>query len=1144
MRSYLLVTLSAIVLGGLFIVVWTMQPASKSAMREESLGAPPALHREQGYGPIKSGDIVWIKQYDRAGQLSSRFSGDEYLPQPDGTVKVTHPRAEFFLANHQRLQIDGLDGNVVMKDVPRLTLGGPSTAAPPAPPSRGRLNDVTVRLMDDATHEELLTMTTNNVVFDNETFRVSTEGYTDAQHHLIQDDQVPVHVRGRLIMEGRGLIVRWDDKDGRLDLLQIAHGDWMEIADPSGLSLSGAKASSPAAPTARARGPLPEMLADASNDAEINILTHHPPVSRTDDASAHSSRAHTAPIYHATFFNDVMINQPDPECKLSLVCMPWYWADQVHISHADQMDVDFLMKQSSPAPATQPAPVVASATARSTQAAAPATQAATSSASPSPAAAPQKEPPIFIHWSGPLRITPAQSPPPVSLQQGESAVVLVGQPVRLHRIESKGQGAENVQSAKVTYATAGQKVWFDKSPVCPQIKIDKIPAPSAKEQNPTHLVSTGQVEYSRVDSKAVLTGPGKADVPLEPDPKTPHPVLNAAWQRQAEFDFTETAGKQSSVKFGHFEGNVDIIHPKLALQSQSLDLLFDPPSKSIEANPTTRPASSQPNLRQLIASTGVHCRVEGNDGKKQNIDGDRLVLDTEKSSDGKLYARHINADGHVHTWGDDDLKAENLDVLLNPAKKKETVASMTKTNDNDAAQVELDKMVARGDVIATSKDGSIATGDKLVVTNVNGQQQTVLTGGIDSSVWPLTSGPYATITDVKGNIVHGHEIQYNSVDGKAHIVGPGTLHAIQQASTTQPAQPMDVAWANEAIFNGEANKIDVDGAVVSHSMDKNGFVSVATGQHMHIDLRAKPATQPAAEAVALQDDVPGPTTAPVVAGGNVKMDPFKGKEVSAVTITTAAKLTRTLYDSSNSIVQQFELEGPTIIMNEFGPDGTPGRTITVPAAGKMLARDHRPRAAQPQSSTANDDAGSARGATAFQWQNRLLYIEQAHRADITGRVVIIHQDDEPSSPPVRMDSEHVIAFFQDAPKRSGAEKKAGEDAPQMQLQYLRSMGNPVVVTRELTRVTGQEVDFDPKRRLLIATGTQQNPVTFTDGTASGGVAERVEWETDTWRIRAHNAIFDDRPTGSGVQSASAKKQQQQPQQLPLSPTSTLNGNKR
>jgi hypothetical protein len=1101
MRSYILVIFSAMLLGGLFVFVWMLQPATKTSAKEQSQVVPPAVHHEEGYGPIKPGELAWIKQYDRRGQLASRFAADQYLPQPDGTFRVTSPRAEFFLANHQRLQIQGIDGNVVMKDVPNLNVGGPAVGGPPAPPSRGRLNQVTVTLIDESKDVQLLKMTTNNVVFDNEAFRVFTEGYTDEHKKQIGDDEVPVHVTGNIKMEGRGLTIRWNDTGGRLELLEIAHGDWLEITDPSGFSPGGAK-TSPIASSARRHRPLPEMLADAASDAGMQILTHHPPTSKPqENADSHAPRVTISPIYQASFFDNVRITQADAEGK----------ADQIRIDQVDRMDVDFLMKQSTGGATTQAAPAAPAATGPAPVATEPAAAAPAQAAQPTP-----KQPPIFIHWTGKLRITPTEAPPAVPLQPGDSLVVLIGQPVNVHRAESKGQGTEDVQCATVWYATAGERVWLKKSEACPQIHVVKSPPAGAKDQRPTLLDSRGMVQYSRIDSRAVLSGPGKASVPLEPDPRTAHPQLDAAWVRQAVFEFTpETAGGQSSVKFGRLEGAVDIRHPKLALESESLDLLFEPDTRPIEANATTRPSSSQPNLRQMIATTAVYCQVEGGDGKKQNIRSDRLVLDTDKA-DGKLYARHINATGRVHAYGEDDLKAGTVDLLLNPARKKAAVASKGK-NDDETAQVELEKMVAHDNVIAHSKDGSTATGDDLVVTGGNGRQHTV-----------LTSRTNAIVTDVKGNVVRGREIQFDSADGRAHVIGPGTMHAIQQASTTQPAQPVDVKWANEAVFDGAANHVDVDGSVVATSTDKKGFIDVATGRHMHIDLRAKPTTQPVSEAAlasAGEDATALPAPAP--RDGNLKMDPFKGKEVSAMTIQDDAKLTSTLRDSEGNILQQFELEGPRIIVNEFGPAGTAARTIEVPAAGKMLARDHRPKA-QQQQPAAGDDASGARGATAFEWKNQLLYREAEHRADMTGQVVVVHQDDEPDAPVVRMTCDRVTSWFEPAPKRAASDQKAAEDSPQMQLRYLSADGDPVVITREASQVLARHVDFIPKKHLLIASGTRQNPVRFTDGTAASGVAERVEWATDTWRIQAHNAIFDDRPSGPGVQSAPPKKQPQAP----------------
>jgi hypothetical protein len=1088
MRSLILVILSAAALAGLFVFVWTLQPASSSPLKEQAaIAPPPALKNTEGYGPIKPGERIYLSQYDGKGQLASRFRGDQFLPQHDGTVRIINPEADFYLANHQHLEIRGIDGNVVMKDMPNLAQGGFANAGTLSPPARGRLNQVTVRLVDETTNTALLTMTTNNVVFDNETYRIYTEGYKDGQGNLVADDQVPVFVFGQITMRGRGMTVRWNDKDGRLELLEIAHGDVLAITDPSNLSLGGgksAKAPVKAAAT-RAHGPLPEMLAAVGKVPAAQVLTHHPaPQARPQNTGeAHASRPTLPPIYRASFYDNVRINQPDAQGK----------GNQVLIDNVDRMDVDFLLKQSSATPpATQPAPASAPAAAASQPATAPI------AATPSPATQPvaAKEPPIYVHWTGVLRITPLVSAPLVPLQPGDSTVLLTGAPVKIHRVEPKGQGTEDIRSATVLYATAGERVTLSRSDTFPQIFVDQFPGASARAKDPTHLVSSGSIQYSRAEGKTVLSGPGTAAVPLEPDAKTPHPLLYAAWARQAEFDFTpESTGRQPAITFGRFDGDVDIRHPKLAMKSQALDLLFDPPAKSA-AKADAGKSSSQSTIRQIIATTAVSCDVEGADGKLQHLTGQRLVLDTDKA-DGKLYARHLLASGGAHAWADDDLRAGSIDVLLRPSKKKPAADAATKPADDSASAVELEKMVATGQVVARSKDGSVATGDELIVSTSDGKQRTVLSSRTD-----------ATVTDAKGNIVRGPRVEFDSTDGRAYVVGPGSLHAIQQASTTQPAQPVDVAWTGGATFDGEANHIDVHGAVHATSTDKRGYVDTATGDHIRIDLRPKPATQPVATPRNAEDASPkAPHT-----GANLKMDPFKGKEVASITIEKGAALASTLSAPNGDVLQQFELKGPTIHIDEFAPDGAASRRITVPAAGRMLVRDHRPQ--QPKTKPSDDEsAGGARGATAFEWSKQLVYAEATHRADMMGDVLIVHRDDDPMSPPVSMNCEHVIAWFEPAPK--DASKKANDSSP-MQLRYLRAEGADVTIRRDTDVIVARQVDYDPAHHVLIATGTPRNPVTFNTGSASSGTAEEIDWDTVTWKMKASHAILDNRPPVPGA----------------------------
>jgi hypothetical protein len=1134
MRTYILVILSAMLLAGLFAVYWTIQPTRVSGSSQQAgvYPVPPPPKAEPL--ALRKGEGVSLIQYDRNGQMTSRFRGDEYTPQPDGTIHITRPVAEFFFANHQHMRIIGEDGNVVAKDVPRLAQQAFANPGPPAPPSRGRLNHVTITLFDDARPEPMLTMTTNNVAFDNDTYLVSTESYKD-NNQSIDAEHVPVHVRGKIDMEGQGLTIRWDDKDGRLQLLEIKHGDWLKITDTSMISSDGPRKSKSL--SARADGPLPEMLASTDPKAP-SVVTHFPgPATKphSDEGENSSRPARSAVVYQASFFDNVRINQPAADGP----------GDQVYISGVDRMDVDFLMKESSSTtqPSTQPAPASSAQPTEGNHAAPPTTVPASdpvgstkspdrgsvrdvssvSTAQTQPAV--PKEPPIYVRWTGVLRISPLTSElPPVALTQGDSAVFLTGAPVSIHRVEARQQGVEDIQAATVLYQKTGERVWLGKSERYPEIHVTKIPAATAKSQAPTRLVSSQSVRYSRGDGKAIMEGPGHADVPLDPVPKGPPPVLHAGWADKAEFSFSP-AGRDSQpvISSARFDGDVDIHHPRFLLESQTVEMAFDPPTKPAAAPKTRGPAddappaenhSSQPNLRQVTSTGKVFCQLQAGNAKQQMITCNRLVLDTDRA-DGKLYARHINATGTVHAYGDDDLRAEYVDVLLNPSKKAAGVASHKPAADDENAPVELQQLIARQNVIAKSKDSSVATGDELRVVAEDGKQKTF-----------LTSRTAATVTDPKGNIVRGPEIQFESADGRGRVVGPGSLHAAQQASATQPAQDVDVTWSSGTVFNGEGNSIDVNGDVVATSVDKRGYLDISKGDHMKIDLRPKPTTAPSASPADSQQarlasskaDAEAPANG--VAGG-MKMDPFKGKEVSVITIDGNASLTSTLLNSQNNVLQQFQLVGPTIIVRELAADGTANRSVTVPAAGKMLSRDHRPAAKEGDKTAAKDktdDSSGNRGATAFQWAKQFTYSEATHRADMLGDVLIVHQDDAANAAPVRINGQHVIAWFESAPKATTAvaashkpkSDGASQESP-MRVRYLTVEGDAVTINRETDQVVARQVAFDPLRHLLICSGTERNPVLFNNGETGNGSAQEVVWDTLTWKMKAKEAIFDYRP---------------------------------
>jgi hypothetical protein len=236
---------------------------------------------------VKTGTDVWVEVRDeKTNEVAWQFRASRYDPQPDNTVNVTHPQAEFFFRNGNSVTLEGARGRVVIPgDAPR----SPDMRGASAPPSRGEMYDVTISMFDDERPEHpVLVCKVNNVSFDNDTFRIATEQYTAPDGTVVPADQVPVQVRGdQYDFDGRGLTILWNDKDRHLQLLEIAHGESM-ILKPEPTPLPATRPTTRRAP-ARARSTTaPTTLAEAAP--------------ATAPATAPTTRkANAQPVYLATF---------------------------------------------------------------------------------------------------------------------------------------------------------------------------------------------------------------------------------------------------------------------------------------------------------------------------------------------------------------------------------------------------------------------------------------------------------------------------------------------------------------------------------------------------------------------------------------------------------------------------------------------------------------------------------------------------------------------------------------------------------------------------------------------------------------------------------------------------------------------------
>src|SRR5688572_7486686 len=216
MRTFLIIFLTLVILGGGFAAYVSMQkptakrPGKSLVTAARSARAASTTQSVHGIGSV---DNPWVKRFEN-GELTSQFRSERSEPKGGDVVLVTRPEAEFFTGDGtQMLRIEGASGEVIVPGGAGATGQGggggtPRTGANMSPPSRGRLEDVKISMFEPADADKpTLVATMPNAVFDNDTFRISTEAYTDGAGQRVAADQVPVDVRGRdYDFSGRGLV--------------------------------------------------------------------------------------------------------------------------------------------------------------------------------------------------------------------------------------------------------------------------------------------------------------------------------------------------------------------------------------------------------------------------------------------------------------------------------------------------------------------------------------------------------------------------------------------------------------------------------------------------------------------------------------------------------------------------------------------------------------------------------------------------------------------------------------------------------------------------------------------------------------------------------------------------------------------------
>jgi len=1113
MRSILLMIATVVLLAGGFFVYWQFQPRETRVGHATDGGpaiTPGAPERNDAGTQFGSGEQGWIYSYDKNGRLSSQFRAAQYQPQRNDLVHVRLPEAVFFMGGGQKVQITGKTGNVIVPQ--SSSAGGLSVGL--RTPNRGELQDVTIELFDNATAKEpALVATLPNAAFDNETFRIFTEAYGSAPNR-VEADQVPVTVRGAdYDFDGRGLVIRWNESARRLQYLEVAHGQRLVVKNPSrmdAIQAPGSRGKTAGLPPAA--GALPLLASTDSFDAGEAIK---PKSTRPSTRPASKPSDEALPVYRATFHDSVRVVQSDQE-----------------IATADTMDVDFLLKskkksdsatQPAAAPTGAPAPAPAH-----VPPAAPATAPAPQAQNAPPATQPATRPaqPVIVYWTGKLIMVPlegaAAQTDPVKLDPGEAAVRMtaVSSPVVLKQTDSR------IECGHMVYRTADESLWL----------YEVGPFPVRMTDPKGAKVETAAMDYWRQKHLANLHGHSRATVPMDSDAAgagKPAETLTAEWNDSATLQFksrdesrdaqrnsappTESpgpfagGGESLAIERARMIGDVRINHPQLKLASRQLDLLFreaaPPPANPADALPAkaVQPPSKSPapkaDLKEMIATGAVKCTLIDDQKKEQNIDTDRLSVETAQGPAGKWYPHLVHADGHVHTFDpDQQMHSGHLTATMLPAAPA-TKPAQKPTTREAADKIVVQSVLASENVHAILKGGATADAEELHLDTIDGKQQVKLIGA-----------PLATVID-KASTLRGPVIQINPDTQRSLVLGAGTLDAVQggesglaparnPATQKSPAtrkkpstQPVHITWDKQVVVDGKSNTIEIEGPCVVTTRDEKGALNTARGDRVVINLIDDPAAKPATRTAA--------ATRPDAS----KMNFMEGKKIKDIAFYDNAQVTSVLTLANGLLLRRLHLESKII-----GYD-LEDKELVVPVAGRMLVEDHedpaKAKATQPAPKKTpdaeNKSADHMRGVIAFKWDNNMSFNETAKHAQMNGNVVIVHEPDKDNSKAFRLDAQTVTADFKDPdkPYEPDPKKQDDGDKQRLELKHLHAEGDVLFAARA-AHFSAQTVDYDPATYTLTAHGTDTHPgrILTDQGTASGTFSD-LTYNTKTDQIEVH-----------------------------------------
>ncbi len=1154
MRSLLIILATMLVLAGGFFVYFWLQPDTRVLRPETNVKIAPLTQPSSYDGSatqptIREGEGAWLKHFDdKTLALSYEFRGKTFTPQKNGTVDVDQPQARFYLDHGRLLTIEGKNGNCVMESG---TSPMESKTGATQMPSRGELHDVIMKLYPsvDAPKPSLI-CTMNNANFDNDTFSISTAAYVDANGVNVPADQVKVEVRGDYEFDGRGLTIRWNQRDRHLQTLEIAHGERLLVKDPSAINKTfGEPSTNPSESDAKVRPVAQEQSAEVPKPAPT--AEPAPTKSGAKGAAAKKKKASEAaapappppiekpvridPIYRATFNDDVNVYQAVTA------------SEQARVATCDVMNVDFMTSDKhkgttqpvappAPPPTSRPTTRRGRRPATNRAAAARAQKPVTLPTTPAPApvtlpvtlptSKPTSEPttkratifamdseqtkkPMLVTWVGKLRIATMENLEDPPADSKDSVVRMIG---IKNKVELKNDQDKSVMhGALVSFHTGRQDGYVRGS--------DAYPIVDAKDKDGA-TIHAPSIQYSNSGQLATIPGPSYADLPI---PDKPDQKMHAEWSKVAKI-YMASAGPDSQklvIQRATFDGDVHIHRPEqLDLQSAALELTFDPPQPTAAPSATTQDESKQPELREMLATGNVRTELTDDSGKVQNINCDKLALNTKRDAAGKLYPHIVKAIGNVYAKDPQQvLQAGELNLVLRPSTRPSSQpSSQPTTQDFASTAVELEQMDATDNVRITTTSGSTAHGDHLTVKGNEGERLVDLIGT-----------PTASVGD-KNSSLEGKMIHFEEATQKVEVNSPGHMHAIQQqqGATTRP---IDVVWQQNLEVQGKQNIVDVYGGVVITS-DTPNDETIAKGNHVHLILADKPpTTKPSEEAESTTKPANG---SPMNAFGDKTVKSVRleenvtvnAKQTSATDITKVALFSPVLNYNMDEKMMVIDRPGRMLYQQNLLSEttqpatGPSAQATTAPtsqsattqfATTQVAAPVVQPSTSQPTTEAIKamgGDLSNMHGATAFEWQKEFRYDETKMQAQMTGDVRLVHfPTTDLTGPSVELDAQTVIADMEQRPTTEPATQPTSQPEQKVRIRNLVADGD-VSYRSDKLHFDAQHLEFNPNTHMLIATGTERNPAELheAEGFSNGTFTElRMNTVTEEMEVRGFQA---------------------------------------